>query len=93
MGWAAMETRIQVGQLPRVGDRIQSFGASVALHDKVMHRVHWVYDADQGHLLTAFENVSMAFDIRARKPMSIPEGYRQREEERVQPDLAPRALA
>jgi hypothetical protein len=58
-----------------------------------MHRVHWVYDADQGHLLTAFENVSMAFDIRARKPMSIPEGYRQREEERVQPDLAPRALA
>jgi acyl-CoA thioesterase FadM len=93
MGWAAMETRIQVGQLPSVGERIQSFGASVALHDKVMHRVHWVYDADSGALLTAFENVSMAFDIRGRKPMSIPDGYRQREEERVHPDLAPKALA
>jgi acyl-CoA thioesterase FadM len=93
MGWAAMETRIQVGTLPHVGERIQSFGASVALHDKVMHRVHWVYDADTGVLLTAFENVSMAFDIRARRPMSIPDGYRQREEERVHPDLAPRALA
>ena len=93
MGWAAMETRIQVGHLPHVGERIQSFGATVALLDKVTHRVHWVYDADSGELLTAFENVAMAFDIRARKPMSIPDGYRRLEEERVQSDLAPRALA
>jgi acyl-CoA thioesterase FadM len=93
MGWASMETRVQVGVLPRKGARIQSFGASVAIHDKVTHRVHWAYDLDSAELLTAFEAVSMAFDITARRPLSIPEGYRQRELERLQPDLAPQPVA
>ncbi len=93
MGWASMETRVQVGKLPRSGDRVQSFGATVAVHDKVTHRVHWAFDLDSGELLTAFEAVSMAFDIRGRRPMSIPDGYRRHEEERLQPDLAPQTLA
>jgi acyl-CoA thioesterase FadM len=93
MGWASMETRVQVGQMPTVGDRIQSFGATVALHDKVTHRVHWAFDLERGHLLNAFESVSMAFDIRGRRPMSIPERYREREQQRTQPDLAPQAIA
>ena len=78
MGWASMETRVQVGKMPTVGDRIQSFGAGVAVHDKVMHRVHWAFDVESGELLTAFESISMAFDIKGRRPMSIPDGYRQR---------------
>jgi acyl-CoA thioesterase FadM len=90
MGWASMETRVQLAAFPRVGDRVQSFGAGVAVHDKVTHRVHWAFDLDSGQLLTAFEAVSMAFDIKGRRPMSIPDGYRQRELERLQPDLAPR---
>jgi acyl-CoA thioesterase FadM len=93
MGWASMETRIQVGNLPRPGDRIQSFGAGVAIHDKITHRVHWAFDVDSGELLTAFETVNMAFDIHGRRPISIPEGYRQRELDRLQPDLAPRVDA
>jgi acyl-CoA thioesterase FadM len=93
MGWASMETRIQMVKLPRAGDRVQSFGAGVGLHDKVTHRVHWTFDLDSGEVLTAFEAVSMAFDIRARRPMRIPEGYRQRELERLQPDLAPQLIA
>ena len=93
MGWASMETRVQMGELPRVGDRVQAFGAGVAIHDKVMHRVHWTYDLDSGALLTAFESVSMAFDIGNRRPMSIPDGYRERMETTLQPDLAPQALA
>jgi acyl-CoA thioesterase FadM len=93
MGWASMETRVQIGRLPRRGDRIQSFGATVALHDKVTHRVHWAYDLDRGDLLTAFESVSMAFDIHARRPISIPERYRERELGRIQTDLAPQAIA
>jgi acyl-CoA thioesterase FadM len=93
MGWASMETRVQVGQMPTVGDRIQSFGATVALHDKVTHRVHWAFDLDSGALLNAFESVSMAFDIRGRRPMSIPERYRERDEQRIQADLAPQATA
>lgn len=91
MAWAAMETRVQIGELPTVGTRVQAFGAGVALHDKVTHRVHWTYDVETGALLTAFENISLAFDIRARRPMQIPDGYRRIEEQRLQPDLAPSA--
>ena len=93
MGWASMETRVRFGRMPRVGARIQSFGAGVAVHDKVTHRVHWTYDLDTEQVLTAFEAVSMAFDIDGRRPMSIPEGHRQRELEALQPDLDPAALA
>jgi acyl-CoA thioesterase FadM len=92
MGWASMETRVQVGTLPGPGARIQSFGANVAIHDKVTHRVHWAYDLDSGALLTAFEAVSLAFDIRGRRPMSIPAGFRRRELGRLQPDLAPQPV-
>ena len=93
MGWASMETRVRFGTMPRVGARIQSFGAGVAVHDKVTHRVHWTYDLDTEQLLTAFKAISMAFDIVGRRPMSIPETYRQRELDALQPDLAPGALA
>jgi acyl-CoA thioesterase FadM len=93
MGWASMETRVQMGELPRVGDRVQAFGAAVAVHDKVMHRVHWTFDVDTGALLTAFESVSLAFDIGRRRPMSIPDAFRERVAGTVQPDLAPQALA
>jgi acyl-CoA thioester hydrolase len=93
MGWASMETRLQVARLPRVGDRIQSFGAGVAVRDKVTHRVHWAFDLERGELLTAFETVSMAFDIRARRPISIPPEQRARDLAALQPDLAPQALA
>jgi acyl-CoA thioesterase FadM len=92
MGWASMETRIQIARLPKPGDRVQSFVATVAVHDKVTHRVNWAFDLDCGDLLTAFESVSMAFDIRGRRPMSIPEGYRQRALAHLQPDLVPQAL-
>ena len=93
MGWASMETRVQVGRLPTLGTQIQSFGAGVAIHDKVTHRVHWTFDLGTGELLTAFEAVSMAFDIKGRRPMSIPDGYRRRHLERLQPDLAPQPVA
>ena len=89
MGWALMETRAQFGTLPRAGDRIQAFGAGVAIYDKVTHRVQWCFDIATGTLISVFETVDMAFDIRARRPMSIPDGYRRREQERLQPDLAP----
>jgi acyl-CoA thioesterase FadM len=92
MAWASMETRVQLCRLPPVGTRIQSFGAPVAVHDKVTHRVHWAYDLDRGDLLTAFEAVSMAFDIRGRRPMPLPDNVRAWELQRIQPDLAPRPL-
>ena len=72
MGWASMETRMCILRLPRVGDRIQSFGATVDIRDKTTHYMLWAYDVDRGDLLTVFEVVSLAFDTVGRRAMSIP---------------------
>ena len=90
MGWASMETRIQTRRLPRVGERVQGFGATVAVHDKVTHRVHWCFGLEDHELLVAFEIVNLAFDTRSRRPMSIPDAHAQRELATLQPDLVPR---
>jgi acyl-CoA thioesterase FadM len=93
MGWASMETRIQARRLPEVGERVQSFGATVAIHDKVTHRVHWCFGLTDGELLVGFEIVNMAFDTRSRRPMSIPAAHAERERATLQSDLAPRPTA
>lgn len=87
MGWALMETRVQLRRLPRIGTPIQSFGATIALHERATHRMHWCYDLDQGDLLCAFEAVDVAFDTRARRTMVIPESIRRRQEAALHPDL------
>ena len=89
MGWATMETRIQTRRLPRVGERVQSFGATVAIHDKVTHRLQWCFGLEDGEVLVGFEIVNLAFDTRSRRPMRIPDGHTQRELATLQPDLAP----
>ena len=90
MGWALMETRVQLARLPRIGTRIQSFGATVALHERATHRMHWCYDLDRGDLLCVFEAVDVAFDTRGRRSMVIPESIRLRQASVLHPDLAPR---
>ena len=90
MGWALMETRVQLDRLPAVGTRIQSFGATIAIHERATHRVHWCYDLDRGAVLCAFEAVDVAFDTRARRTMVIPDEIRRRHEALLHPDLAPR---
>ena len=90
MGWASMETRMVIERLPRLGDRIQSFSAVIALADKTSHRIQWAYDVDRGDLLTTFEVVNLAFDITARAPMSIPTHLRESETFVLNTDLAPR---
>jgi acyl-CoA thioesterase FadM len=87
MGWAVMETRIQVGRLPDLGTRIQPFSATVAMHDKVIHQLHWTFDVERGELLAVFEAVSLAFDVNGRRPIPIPAGYRERTQRALQPDL------
>ena len=89
MGWASMETRMVIERLPRLGDRIQSFSAVIALADKTSHRIQWAYDVDRGDLLTTFEVVNLAFDITARAPMSIPAHLRESETFVLNTDLAP----
>jgi acyl-CoA thioesterase FadM len=90
MGWASMETRMVINRLPRRGDQIQSFSAVIGLADKTSHRIQWAYDTDRGDLLTTFEVVNLAFDISARRPMSIPRGLADIEQTVFYEDLAPR---
>lgn len=89
IGWAIMETRIQLAGRPLEGTRIQSFGAGVAMHEKVVHRLFWAYDLDSGEPLGVFEAINLAFDVRTRRPVSFPDHHRRREEARIHPDLAP----
>ncbi len=89
MGWASMETRMCIRRLPRLGDRIQSFSAVLALADKTSHRIQWAYDVDRADLLSTFEVVNLAFDITARRPMSIPARLRAAEEAVLRTDLRP----
>jgi hypothetical protein len=89
MGWASMETRIRIAQVPHLGARIQAFGATVAIADKTTHNAYWTYDLDTGALVTGFEVVSLAFDIANRKAMSLPDSVRARELARFHPDLTP----
>jgi acyl-CoA thioesterase FadM len=90
MGWASMETRLAIRRLPRIGDRIQSFSAVLALRDKTSHRILWAYDVEREDLLVSFEIVNLAFDVAARAPMSIPEHVRAAETTALYPDLTPR---
>jgi hypothetical protein len=90
MGWALMETRVQLERLPVAGTRIQSFGATVAIHERATHRLHWCYDLDRGEVLCGFEAVDVAFDTVARRTMVIPDELRRRQESILNADLAPR---
>ena len=86
---ATMESRLWIGQLPEVGTRIQSFGAPIAIADKVSQHIHWVFALDTGELLGVMETVNLAFDMDARRAISIPDDNRAWMTERLRPDLAP----
>ncbi len=93
MGWASMETRMTTARLPRIDDRIQSFSAVLAVRDKILHNIMWAFDVDREDLLITFEVVNLAFDIGARRPLTIPDHIRSAEEALLQADLAPRVPA
>lgn len=90
VGWATMENRMVIHRLPRLGDRIQSFGAVVEIRDKTTHRVMWGFDVERGDLLVAFEVVDVALDTVSRRAVSIPAELRGHAEDRFRPDLLPR---
>jgi acyl-CoA thioesterase FadM len=93
MGWALVETRIELDHLPSAGTRIQSFGATIGLHERVTHRLHWCFDLDSESVLSVFEAIDVAFDTRARRSMVIPETFRRHHERMLHRDLAPQRAA
>lgn len=88
IGYATMESQLQLVQIPRVGMEIQSFGAVTSLGEKVYTRAMWVFDLKTEHLLVTFEIVNLCFNIDERRSMVIPDEMRREEERWLHPDLA-----
>lgn len=87
VGYATMETRLVVAEVPALGTRIQSFGAIATLGEKVSVWRMWAYDLDTEHLLVSFDVVSLAFDLDARRAIAVPPSLRDGEQHRVRPEL------
>ena len=86
-GVADLESRNLVFQLPRLGDRIQTFRAELLLEGKVLHRNHWVYNLDSGSLISITSVVSIVLDLDARRSAPIPETMREALQKRYRPEL------
>lgn len=88
MGFATMESRASWARPARRGDRVQSFGAEVAIQDKTMLSRHWLFDVDRAELIAVFSVLNLAFDTTARRAITIPDTVRSRIGRRLYPDLA-----
>jgi acyl-CoA thioesterase FadM len=88
MGFATMETRATWARGVRVGDRVQTFSAIIAVGAKTMHTRNWLFDVDQGDVVGVFSVVNVAFDIGTRRAIVIPDELRERFARRSHPDLA-----
>ena len=87
--FAVMESRLWVsGEPVPVGTPIQSFGANVAIADKVVHDVNWCYDTSTGEPIAAMEGVDVCFNMTERRSMSLPDSARARSAETLFPHYA-----
>lgn len=88
MAWATMETRATWARLPRVGDKVQTFGAELTMTDKTMLTRNWVYDVESGEIVCVFSILNLAFGLESRRSMPIPAAAREGIQEFFHPDLA-----
>jgi acyl-CoA thioester hydrolase len=88
MGFATMESRCSLVKLPSAGTRVQSYRATIDMTKKVQHEVFWVFDVDNGDLLCTASFVDVAFNIKTRRSMEIPDFERKRIMEHFHPELA-----
>jgi acyl-CoA thioester hydrolase len=86
-GWATVESRGILQELPRVGTRIQSFGAEVEITRRTSFRHHWVFDLEREALLCTSSIVNLAFDLETRRAIEIPDSLRETLAARYHPDL------
>ena len=88
LGWASLETRmVRLGQV-RAGETLCSIGGEISLQPKVRHSRRWLFNASTGALVSLNDNVSIALDLDARRPIEIPPTIRGRLETRHVPEFA-----
>ncbi len=67
---------------------MQSYAAELGVGPKTMTSRHWVYDLDSAELVCGFSIVNLAFDVKTRRSIEIPDELRATLLVRAQPDLA-----
>lgn len=87
-GWASMETRIVRVAQPRAGDEVCSIGAEIGLHDKVRHSRRWMFNMTTGQVVSMNDNIALALDLDARRPIAIPPSLRSQLQKRHLPEFA-----
>jgi acyl-CoA thioester hydrolase len=87
-GWASLETRNVRLEQPRVGETICSLGAEIGLHSKVRHSRRWIFNLTTGRLVSLNDNVAIALDLDARRPIEIPTKVRSELDKRHLPEFA-----
>lgn len=87
-GWASLETRNVRLEQPRVGETICSLGAEIGLHSKVRHSRRWIFNVTTGRLVSLNDNVAIALDLDARRPIEIPTKVRSELDKRHLPEFA-----
>jgi len=88
IGYATMESQLQLVKLAEVGMRIQSFGVVTNIGDKTYTRVMWVFDINTAELLLTFEILNLCFNIDERRSMVIPDVLRVEEERWMYPQFS-----
>ena len=71
-GWAWMETRGLVFDIPRVGDVMYSIGADLALGAKTRTSRRWIFNHTTGRLAATDDLVGICLDLDARRAIDIP---------------------
>jgi acyl-CoA thioester hydrolase len=67
IGGAALEYRLDVHALPRIGTRTVVMSGLAAITDKTRTTGHWLLDAATGEALATLLSVSAVFDLSTRK--------------------------
>ena len=76
LGIADLESRNALFSLPRAGDQIQVFNATVDIGSKVFQRAHWVFNLDTAEPVSWATTVCLPLDLEARRSVAIPEEMR-----------------
>jgi acyl-CoA thioesterase FadM len=87
LGIADLESRNVLYRLPRVGEQIQTYSATVDMAGKVFQRAHWVFNLDSGNLISWATTVCLALDLEARRAVEIPPDVRTTMSKHHHPEL------
>lgn len=87
VGMVVMESSCWVGSMPTAQTRIQSFGATMEIRDKVARSRSWCIDLETGQTVVVFESVNLACDLDKRRAMAVPPAERARLESRLHPEF------